>query len=162
MAFMIFQVMTRPSIRLLLLRSPRKTQQAIFYPPLPPSNWLLDPLPSPNTLHITYFDVDGGKGYFYETYANCVLAKSDTELYNDAYALLKLASGIMIGLNDSILFVPSSNYRSHTLQAVGVFSGNLSERLSFYAALTAGLYLEDRYYRYAPRVAGVVGITSAL
>ena len=30
----------------------------------------------------------------------------------------------MIGLNDSILFVPSSNYRSHTLQAVGVFFGN--------------------------------------
>lgn len=115
-----------------------------------------------NTLHVDYFDVDGGNGYFYETYANCVLAKSDTELYNDAYALLKIASGIMAGLNDSILFVPSSGYRSHALQAVGVFSGSLSPRLGFYAALTAGTYLEDRYYRYEPRVAGVAGITSVL
>ncbi|MDA8427405.1 MAG: hypothetical protein M0Z80_14860 [Treponema sp.] len=115
-----------------------------------------------DTLHITYFDVDGGRGYFYETYANCALAKSDTELYNDCYALLKLAAGIRVGLNDSILFVPSSGYRSHTIQAVGVISRNLSRRLSFYAALTAGTYLEDRYYRYEPRVAGMAGITSAL
>jgi hypothetical protein len=68
----------------------------------------------------------------------------------------------MVGLNDSILFVPSSGYRSHAIQAVGVFSRNLSQRLAFYAALTAGTYLEDRYYRYEPRVAGVMGITSAL
>ncbi len=141
---------------------PSKNATGYILSAAPTLKWAFGPFAFANTLHITYFDVDGGKGYFYETYANCVLAKSDTELYNDAYALLKLASGIMIGLNDSILFVPSSNYRSHTLQAVGVFSGNLSERLSFYAALTAGLYLEDRYYRYAPRVAGVVGITSAL
>ena len=68
----------------------------------------------------------------------------------------------MLGLNDSVLIVPASGYRSHTLQAMGIFNKNLSGRLSFYVALTAGLYLEDRNYQYAPRVAGLVGFTAAL
>jgi hypothetical protein len=141
---------------------PSKNTTGYFLSAAPTLKFAFGPFAFANTLHITYFDVDGGTGYFYETYANCVLAKSDTELYNDAYALLRVASGIMVGLNDSILFVPSSGYRSHAIQAVGVFSRNLSQRLAFYAALTAGTYLEDRYYRYEPRVAGVMGITSAL
>jgi hypothetical protein len=115
-----------------------------------------------NTLHVNYFNVDGGSGYFYETYANCVLAKSDIEIYNDAYALLSIGAGLLAGLNDSILIVPASGYRSQALQAVGILSRAVSGRLSIYAVLTAGLYLEDRYYQYQPRVAGLAGFTSRL
>lgn len=115
-----------------------------------------------NTLHVNYFNVDGGSGYFYETYANCILAKSGVELYNDAYALMSIGAGLMAGLNDSVLVVPASGYQSHTLQAVGILSKALSGRLSVYAALTAGMYLEDRYYQYQPRVAGLAGFTSRL
>ena len=111
-----------------------------------------------NTLHLNYFQVDGGSGYFYEAIGNCPLAKSGLELYDDAYALYKLDSGLMLGLNYSVLGVPASSYRSQALQAVGVYAGKLSERLSLYAALTAGTYLEDRYLKYAARVAGQAGI----
>jgi hypothetical protein len=115
-----------------------------------------------NTLHLNYFRVDGGSGFFYETIGNCPLAKSGFELFNDAYALYKLDSGLMLGLNYSILGVPASSYRSQALQAVGVYTGKLSERLSLYAALTAGTYLEDRYLKYAARVAGQAGIVVGL
>lgn len=37
-----------------------------------------------DTLHMNYFNVDGAEGYFYETFANCALAKSGFEFYNDA------------------------------------------------------------------------------
>jgi hypothetical protein len=114
-----------------------------------------------NTLHINYFNVDGGRGYFYEAIANCALAKSDVELYNDAYALYLAGKGILVGLNDSILDIPSSGYRSHTLQAVGALTRPLSDKLSLYAALAAGVYLEDRYLQYAQRAAGELGITYA-
>jgi hypothetical protein len=111
-----------------------------------------------NTLHLNYFKVEGGLGYFYEAIGNCVLSESGLELFNDAYALYKLDSRIMLGLNYSVLGVPASGYRSQALQAVGVYTGKLGERLSLYAALTAGTYLEDRYLQYAPRVAGQAGI----
>ena len=141
---------------------PSKNATGYILSAAPTLKFALESFAFADTLHVTHFDVDGGKGYFYETYANCVLAKSDMELYNDAYALLKVAPEIMLGLNDSILLVPASGYRSHTLQAVGIISRNLSRRVSFYAALTAGTYLEDRYHRYELRVAGMAGITSAL
>jgi hypothetical protein len=115
-----------------------------------------------DTLHMSYFNVDGGQGYFYETVANCALAKSGFELYNDAYALIKFDSGLMLGVNDSILQIPASGYCSHTIQAVGVYTVALSSKLSLYAALTAGTYLEDRYYQFEPRFSGQVGITSLL
>jgi hypothetical protein len=114
-----------------------------------------------DTLHVNYFNVDGGKGYFYEIFANCALAKRGVELFNDAYLLWRLDSKLMLGLNDSILFVPGSGYRSQTLQGVGVLNRSLSDKLSLYAALTAGLYLEDRYLRYKPRAAGMAGILYA-
>ena len=112
-----------------------------------------------DTLFMNYFNVDGGEGYFYEIYGNCVLAKRDIELYNDAYLLWVLDGGFMAGLNESLLGVPRSGYRSQTLQAVGTMNKRLSERLAVYGALTAGLYLEDRYLQYKPRVAGMVGLT---
>jgi hypothetical protein len=111
-----------------------------------------------DTLHLNYFYVDGGSGYFYEAIGDCALSKSGLELYNDAYALMKLDPSLMLGLNYSILGVPASGYRSQALQAVGVYTGKLSDRLSLYAALTAGTYLEDRYLLFAPRVAGQAGI----
>jgi len=114
-----------------------------------------------DTLHVNYFDVDGGKGYFFEIVAGCPLAKRGVELYNDAYLLWMLDSKLMLGLNDSILFVPGSGYRSQTLQAVGALNRPLSEKLSFYAALTVGFYLEDRYLQYKPRAAGMAGIQYA-
>ncbi|MGO8693800.1 MAG: hypothetical protein ACLQMF_09040 [Rectinemataceae bacterium] len=128
----------------------------------PTLQFALGPFAFADTLQIMYFDVDGGEGYFYETYANCVLAKRDTELTNNVYALATILPGIMLGLNDSILFVPASGYESHALQAVGIASKAFTPRLSFYAALMAGIYLEDRNFQYDPHVAGQVGITSRL
>jgi hypothetical protein len=115
-----------------------------------------------NAFQLTYFNVDGGRGYFYETVANCALAKNDVELTNNVYVLYTLVPGVMLGLNDSILYVPASGYQSHVVQAVGLMSKAFTSRLSFYAALMAGLYLQDRYLQFAPHVAGEVGITTRL
>jgi hypothetical protein len=120
------------------------------------------PIALMDSLSVNYFAVDDGQGYFHEAIGNCVLKKRDFELYNDAYALYTFDFGLMVGVNDSILYVPGSGYSSHCLQAVGVYSGTLSERLSLYAALTAGAYLEDRYYEGKLRAAGQVGITARL
>jgi hypothetical protein len=141
---------------------PSKNTAGYFLSAAPTLQFAFGSFAFSNTLHINYFDVDGGSGYFYETYANCALGKSDVELYNDAYALLSIESGLMVGLNDSLLVVPASGYQSHTLQAVGILTKAMSDRLSLYAVLTTGLYLEDRYYQYSPRIAGMIGFTSAL
>lgn len=114
-----------------------------------------------DTLHVNYFNVDGGTGYFYETIANCPLGKNDVELYNDAYALYSVGKGIYVGLNDSILDIPGSGYVSHSLQALGAIDKSLSGKLELYAALTAGTYLEDRYLQYAFHAGGQVGIVYA-
>lgn len=128
----------------------------------PTLKFALGPIVFSDTLHANYFNVDGGEGYFYEVFANCVLAKSDVELFNDAYLLYKFDFGLMVGLNDSILGIPASGYRSHAIQAVGIYNRALNARLSLYAALTAGTYLEDRYYAGQLRVAGLAGITTKL
>jgi hypothetical protein len=141
---------------------PAKNAAGLFLSAAPTLKFALGAFAFSDTLHLNYFKVDGGAGRFYEAVANCVLGKSGAELFNDAYALVSFGSGLMAGLNDSILYVPASGYRSHALQAVGVYTKGLSERLSLYAALTAGTYLEDRYYRFEPRVAGQAGIRLAL
>jgi hypothetical protein len=122
----------------------------------------LGPFAVLDSLSATYFSVDGGSGYFLEAMGNCVLKKEDFELFNDAYALYAFDFGLMVGVNDSILYVPGSGYRSHTLQGIGVYSGRLSEKADIYAALTAGIYLEDKYYEGKPRAAGQAGITLKL
>jgi hypothetical protein len=111
-----------------------------------------------DTLHMDYFNIDGGGGYFYEAIANCPLSKSGLELNNDAYALYKLGPFFMIGLNDSILQVPASGYRAQSVHAVGVYSGSLSERLSLYAGLLAGTFVEGRYLLFEPHLAGQAGV----
>lgn len=122
----------------------------------------IGPIAIMDSLSVNYFNVDGGEGYFIEAFGNCVLKKKDVELYNDAYALYTFDFGLMLGLNDSILYVPGSGYVSHCLQGVGVYSKALSEKLSLYAALTAGAYLEDEYLKGKPRVSGQAGITLEL
>jgi hypothetical protein len=141
---------------------PAKNAGGFFLSAAPTLKFALGRFAFSNTLHVNYFDVDGGEGYFHEVLGNCVLDKSGVELYNDAYALVRFEGGLMAGLNDSILYVPDSGYRSHTIQAVGVYSRALSGKLELYSALTAGLYLEDRYYEHKPRISGMAGITLAL
>jgi len=115
-----------------------------------------------DTLNVNYFAVDDGEGYFHDVVGGAVLKKKDIELYNDAYAMYTFEFGLLVGLNDSILYVPGSGYTTHCLQAVGVYTRDLSEKLSLYAAITAGAWLEDKYFKGMPRVAGQVGITARL
>lgn len=114
-----------------------------------------------DTLSLSYFDVDGGHGYFYETIGNCALAKRDLELGNEAFLLWIPSPSLMLGLNDSLRGVPRSGYRSQALHAVGVLNKPLSDRLSFYAALLGGIYLEDRYSRGELHSAGMAGLRYA-
>jgi hypothetical protein len=107
---------------------------------------------------LTYFDVDDGEGYFFEPVGHCPLAKRDIELSNDVYLLWIFGKGIMAGLNEGLFLVPRSGFRSQTIKAVGALNRPLSERLSLSAAVLAGIYLEDEYLRFKPRLAGMVGV----
>ncbi len=115
-----------------------------------------------DTLNVSYFAVDDGEGFFHDVVGGAVLKKKDFELYNEAYAMYTFEFGMLVGVNDAILYVPGSGYMTHCLQGVVVYTGPLSEKLSLYAAITAGAWLEDKYYQGKPRVAGQVGITARL
>lgn len=120
------------------------------------------PIVAVDTFTLNYFNVDGGRGYFYETIANCALAKNGVELANQAYLLARLGPALMVGLNDSLLHIPASGYESHALHLMGIFTKDFNERASLYSALMLGVYLSDRYDRYEPHAAGQVGVTLAL
>jgi hypothetical protein len=115
-----------------------------------------------DSFSVNAFSVDDREGHFYEAIGGCALKKQDIELVNDAYALYTFSFGLMLGVNDSILYVPGSSYVSNCLQAIGVYSAQLSEELSFYAALTGGTYLEDRYNEGKLRITGQAGVTLKL
>ena len=128
----------------------------------PTLKFALGPVAALDKFQVSYFNVDGGSGFFYERINNTVLGKSDTELVNQAYLLYTVAPGTRVGLNDALLYVPSSGYVSHRLSAMGVYSGNLSDALTLYGALFLGTFLADRYYQWSVYVAGQVGITLKL
>jgi len=112
-----------------------------------------------DTGNITYYNVDGGNGYFYDRTGNVVLGKGDSELSNDAYLMYQLTPEILAGLNDYLVYVPGSGYLSHRVDVVGVYSGTFGERTAPYAALLLGTYLTDRYLVNAIYVALQVGAT---
>jgi hypothetical protein len=115
-----------------------------------------------DTFGISYFDVDGGLGYFYEAEANCILAKKGVEFTNQAYLLFAVINGLMVGFNDSLLNVPSSGYESQTVHVVTIFNSTIEKEMSLYFALLTGLYVEDRYFDRQIHLAGTVGIALSL
>jgi hypothetical protein len=120
------------------------------------------PVAALDSFSVSYFSVDDGSGFFYERINNCVLAKQDTELVNNAYLLATVAPGVLVGLNDFLLIVPASGYLSHRIVAMGIYSTRLSPGLSLNAVLQLGTFLADQYYQYAVYVAGQVGISLKL
>lgn len=120
------------------------------------------PLAVLNSFTVTYFNVDGGSGYFFERINNCVLGKSDTELINQAYLMYTIQPGLLAGINDWLLYLPSSSYLSHRVTALGVYSTRVTPTLSLYSALSLGTFLADRYFQYNFFAAGQVGITVSL
>lgn len=120
------------------------------------------PIAIADSFGLTYFSVDDGSGFFYEIVANCVLAKNDYELTNNAYLLASVTPGVLVGLNDYVLFVPNSGYLSHRIVAMGIYTSRFSPRLSFNAILQLGTFLQDAYNQYIFYVGGQVGISLAL
>jgi hypothetical protein len=120
------------------------------------------PLVMLNAFSLTYFNVDNGSGYFFERINNCVLAKSDVELINQAYLMATVMPGLLVGLNDCLLYVPGSGYVSHRLAALGVYSTRLTETVSLNVVMMLGTFLTDRYYQYVPYIAAQAGVSLAL
>jgi hypothetical protein len=128
----------------------------------PTLKFALGPLVMLDTFSLTYYSVDDESGFFYERVGNCVLAKNDIELQNQAYLLATVLEGVLAGLNDTVLYVPGSGYISHRLSAMGVYTTRLNETVSLNAVLMLGTYFSDRYYQYALYVAAQAGVTLAL
>ncbi len=120
------------------------------------------PVAAVDSFSATWFSVDDGNGFFYERVNNCVLAKNDYELTNNAYLLATIVPGVLAGLNDFLLIVPGSGYLSHRIVAMGIYSTSFSPRLSFNAVLQLGTFLADRYNQYLVYIGGQVGISLAL
>lgn len=119
------------------------------------------PLVFADAFTVTYFDVDGGRGYFYEAAANCILAKSGLETSNQVFLLVDIGGGLMVGFNDSLLRIPGSDYESQIVHAVGTASTKIGAKASLYGFLLAGLYVEDRYYCGDVHVEASVGLSLA-
>ena len=120
------------------------------------------PIVMADTFSLTYFYADDGSGFFYERIANCVLGKSDLELANQAYLLATIMPGLLAGVNDSLLYVPGSEYLSHRLTALGIYTTRLSEKVSINGVVMMGTFLADRYYQYALYAAVQAGVSLAL
>lgn len=120
------------------------------------------PIAIADSFSFTYFSVDDGSGFFYERINNCILAKNDYELTNNAYLLATIVPDVLVGLNDFVLVVPNSGYLSHRIVAMGIYSSRFTQRLSFNAVLQVGTFLADAYYKYSLYVGGQVGISVAL
>jgi hypothetical protein len=115
-----------------------------------------------DSFSFSWFSVDDGTGFFYERINNCVLAKNDYELVNNGYLLATIVPGVLVGLNDYLLAVPSSGYLSHRIVAMGIYSTSFTPRLSFNAVLQVGTFLADAYFQYTVYIGGQVGISLAL
>jgi hypothetical protein len=120
------------------------------------------PIAIADSFSLAYFSVDNGAGFFYERINNCVLAKQDVELTNNAYLLATIVPGVLVGLNDFVFVVPNSGYLSHRIVAMGIYTSKFTPRLSFNAVLQLGTFLADAYYQYTVYVGGQVGISWAL
>jgi len=119
----------------------------------------IGPVAALDTFSLTYFNVDGGSGYFFERVGNLALGKSDVEFLNQAYVLATIAAGLRVGVNDSLLWVPASGYVSHRLAAMGVYQSKLQKNLSFAFALMLGGFLADKYYHSSFYAGGQAGVT---
>ena len=115
-----------------------------------------------DTFSLTYYNANGGTGFFYERIGNVALAGSDVELLNQAYALATVYPGLLVGLNDYYLVVTASSYVSHRLAAMAVYTNQLSPKVSLYSILLLGTFLADRYFQYTIYVGGEVGVTVQL
>ncbi len=122
----------------------------------------LGPLVVLDSLHFSYFDVDSSSGFFFDIVNNVVLAKRAWEIKNEAFAMADVGGGFLVGLNDTWLLVPDSLYVVHHVNLVGVVSAPWGRGKSFYAAVLAGFYLQDRYLRHELRAAGQAGLVFEL
>ena len=120
------------------------------------------PIALADSFSLAYFSVDDASGYFLERINNCVLAKQDVELTNNAYLLATIVPGVLAGLNDFLLVVPRSGYLSHRIVAMGIYTTKFTPRLSFNAVLQVGTFLADAYYQYTLYIGGQVGISVSL
>lgn len=120
------------------------------------------PVAALNTLTLTHFQIYGSDGHFFERMGNTILANSDVELVNQAYVMVTVYDGLRLGVNDSVLYVPGSQYLSHRLAGIAAYSTKLTEDLEIYSALLMGTFLKDAYYYRALYIGGQVGITLKL
>lgn len=128
----------------------------------PTLKFVLGPMAALNAFSLNYFYVDSGEGFFLERTGGAILAKSDYHITNQAYLLFTLFEGFRLGLNDGIMYVPSSGYLSHRVSAGAIYTHKLSDKLDIYSALLAGTFLSDAYNQGKLFIGTQVGITLRL
>ena len=120
------------------------------------------PVAIADSFAFSFFAVDDGNGFFYERINNVVLAKNDYELVNNAYLLYTIVPGVLVGLNDCLVMVPASGYVFYRIVAMGVYSTNLTSKLSINGVLQLGTFLADAYNQYLLFIGAQVGLSVAL
>lgn len=110
-----------------------------------------------NACNIHLFTM-GDKGYFLEMRTYAIRKTQDTDLRNDLYLFYKFNDKWMTGADYYFLYVRSTEYTIHRICGVIVFTPQIRSLYSASAALTAGAYLKDRYYKGKPYIGLRLGI----
>lgn len=103
-----------------------------------------------------------GERYFYEPVYDTVVAFRDTVVSNTLTLLYQLTPQMRLGGQYFLRHVADAEESNHRLNAVGIYTRNLNEGLSLFAALLAGSYIADRYHRGDLYAAGQLGIQARL
>jgi len=125
------------------------------------------PVVAVNEFRVDIFDFGSnvageGDRYFYEPVYDTVLSFRDTVVANTAILLYSVTSELRVGGQYYLRHVPDANETNHRLAAMAVYARPVNEKLSLFAALLGGTYLDDRYYRGDLYLAGQVGLQARL
>lgn len=120
-----------------------------------------------NELKIDVFDFGSnvsnpGERYFYEPAYDTVIAFRETVVANTLTILYTVTPGLRLGGQYFLRHVADADVTNHRLNALGIYTRQLGESVSFFGALLAGSYLEDRYHQGELYLAGQLGIQARL
>ncbi|MFW6338060.1 MAG: hypothetical protein ACOC25_03970 [Alkalispirochaetaceae bacterium] len=120
-----------------------------------------------NELKIDVFDFGSnvsnpGERFFYEPAYDTVIAFRDTVVANTLTVLYSVTPDLLLGGQYYLRHVAQADVTNHRLNGSGIYTRELRENLSFFAALLGGSYLDDRYHTGELYLAGQLGVQARL
>lgn len=115
-----------------------------------------------DNLSINRIDILHEDGYFYDLRTSLPHATHDFNLTNDILLLHELSNSFMYGVNHQVVKVDNTAIRQQKLGAIAIVSGSSVKYRSYFALLTAGIYLEHPFRENSPYIAALCGFEMSL